>query len=56
MLGPLGGIRGVLGAGRECRYSRARRGIGSMRGIGDLLGGVGAVRGCQGYIGGFQGV
>ena len=37
MFGPLGGIRGcrgVLGAGRECRYSGARRGIGSIRGIG----------------------
>ena len=43
-------------AGRECRYSKARRGIGSMRGIGDLVEGVGAVRGCQGCIEGFQGV
>ena len=25
---------GILGAGRECRYSGARRGIGAVRGIG----------------------
>ena len=36
MLGPLGvsggvgGFRGVLGAGMECRYSGARRGIGGI--------------------------
>ena len=35
-----GGVRGVLGAGRECRYSGARRGIGSIRGHWGLLGGV----------------
>ena len=34
----LGGVRGVLGASRECRYSGARRGIGGIRGIGGLLG------------------
>ena len=27
-------IRGVLGAGRDCRYSGAKRGIASIRGIG----------------------
>ena len=26
-----GGCQGVLGAGRECRYSGARRGIGGIR-------------------------
>ena len=37
MLGPLagirvvGGVRDVLGAGRECRYSGARRGRGGIR-------------------------
>ena len=44
VLGLLGGIRGcqgVLGAGRECRYSRARRGIGDIRGNLGLLGSVG---------------
>ena len=53
LLGPLGGIRGVgavrdvLGAGRECRYSGARRGIGGIRGYLGLLGGVGAIRGVE---------
>ena len=37
------------GAGRECRYSGARSGICSIRGIGDLLGGVGTIRGQQGH-------
>ena len=27
-------VRSVLGAGRDCRYSGARRGIGGIRGIG----------------------
>ena len=27
--GGVGGVRGVLGAGRDCRYSGARRGIGA---------------------------
>ena len=36
------GVRGVLGAGRECRYSGARKGIGCIRGIG-------VPRGCWGY-------
>ena len=35
-------MRGVFGAGRECRYSGARRSIGGIRGH------WGAVRGCQG--------
>ena len=69
MLGPLGasvgcqvcrGIRCVLGGGRECNYSGARRGIGSIRGIQYLLGGVGVfgyhyghwvIRGCRGCQG-----
>ena len=44
MLGPLGsirgigGVRGVLGTGRECRYSGVRKGIGSIRGHWGLLG------------------
>ena len=65
------GIRGVgecIGAGRECRYSGARRGIDNIRGIGDLLGGVGVLgairgirwhhggRGCQGVFGSWQGM
>ena len=52
------GVRGALGAGMECRYSGASRGIGGIRGllegVGDV-GGVGDVRGqlgCMGCIGG----
>ena len=57
MLGPLWGVwenqgsqgciegfRGVLGAGRECRYSGARRGIGGIRGYWGARG-VGAIMG-----------
>ena len=59
-MGPLGGIRGVgdvrsvLGAGRECRYSGARRGIGSLRGHWGSPRGVKGPSGgrqCQGCIG-----
>ena len=32
LLGGSGGVRGVLGAGRECKYSGARRGIGGIGG------------------------
>ena len=28
----VGSVRGVLGAGRECRYSGTRRGIGGIMG------------------------
>ena len=68
LLGVSGGIRdlGVLGvywAGRECRYSGARRDIGSIRGHWGLLGGVGVVRAIRwvsgdvrGVLGGWQGV
>ena len=35
-------------AGRECRYSGARRGIGGIRGHWGFLGDVGAVSVCQG--------
>ena len=50
------------GPGREGRYSGARRGIGSIRGIEDLLGSrgcwgllgaSGGVTGCKGCIGGW---
>ena len=34
------GVKGVWGAGREYRYSRARMGIGGIRGHWGLLGGV----------------
>ena len=63
--GGVWGVRGILGAGRECRYSGARRGIGGIRGHWGLLRGVGGVgepsghqgcRGCQACIGGWQGV
>ena len=40
-----------LGAGRECRYSGARRGIGKL---GAPRGCCGAVRGYQGCNGGWQ--
>ena len=50
MLGLLGGVRGVLGAGRDSRYSGARRGIGH---IGELLGDVG---GCFGGVRGVLGL
>ena len=36
--GGVGVSGGVWGAGRECRYSAARRGVGGIRGIGGLLG------------------
>ena len=53
------GVSGCIGTGRECRYSGARRGIGSIRGIGDFLGsieGVEAIRRYQGVSDGHQGV
>ena len=39
-VGEFGAIRGALGAGRECRYSEASRGIGSIRALGDCQGGM----------------
>ena len=41
------GCKGCIGAGRECRYSGARKGIGGIRGHLRLLGGVGAIRGVR---------
>ena len=38
MLGAVCGCQGCVGAGRECRYSGARGGIGDKRGIGGSLG------------------
>ena len=32
-VGAVGGVRVYLGAGRECRYSEARRDIGGIRGV-----------------------
>ena len=53
MTGCVGGIRGVLGAGRDCRYSGARRGIGASGGIEGSWG----CRACRGTIlGASQGV
>ena len=46
-------------ADRECRYSGARKGIGSIRGIGSprgCRGCSGAVRGCQEDVTGCRGV
>ena len=48
-------MSGIMGAGRECRYSGARRGIGGKRGHWGAHRDVGAIRGhweCQGCIGG----
>ena len=42
------GVRGVLGAGRKCRYSGARRSIGSIKGHWGSPRGVAGCRGCQG--------
>ena len=39
------GVTGVLGTGRDCRYSEAKRGIGGIRENWGLLQGVG---GCYG--------
>ena len=67
MFGELGAVRGhwevkgVLGDGRECRYSKARRGVGGIRGHWSsrgcrVSGGIGCIRdhqgwrGCQGCI------
>ena len=48
MLRAVRGIRGVLGAGRECRYSGARRGIGGLRGHWGPIGVLEAIRGVGG--------
>ena len=37
-MGVTGGVRVVLGAGRDCSYSGARRGIGASGGIGGSYG------------------
>ena len=50
------GCWGCIGAGRECRYSGARSGIGGIRGHWGLLGGVGVsggIKGCRGVTGAF---
>ena len=41
-----------MGAGRDCRYSGAKRGIGGIRGH---LGTPRACRGCRGHFGGVRG-
>ena len=43
------GVRCVLGASRDSRYSGTRRGIGAS-------GALGAPRGCRGLFGGIRGV
>ena len=58
MSGGVGDIRGILEAGRDCRYPGARRGISGIKGHWGLLGGrvlgpLGGIRecwGCQGCI------
>ena len=49
MSGGIVGVRGVLGAHKECRYSGARRDIGGIRALG-------APRGCSGYQKAVRGV
>ena len=52
--GVLGIIRGGLGAGRECSYSGARRGIGGIRGYwasSGVLGSLGVDWGLAGSVG-----
>ena len=52
--GLLWGCQGCIGAGRACRYSGARRGIGGIRGCSGQLwasGGVGVYWGLAGSIG-----
>ena len=51
----VGTVRGVLGAGMECRYSATRRVQVAKGGIGGHRG-VGAIRGHQGASGGVMGV
>ena len=50
------GVRGILGAGRECRYSGARRGIGGIRGHFGVPRGIVAIRRESGSVGGVRGV
>ena len=54
----MSGHRGLLGTGRDCRYSGAREGIGGIREhwglLGDVEGGVElleGIRGCRGVRG-----
>ena len=47
-MGASGGVRGVLGASRDSRYSGTRRGIGDIRGHWGILGGVGGCLGASG--------
>ena len=49
--GGVGGVKGVLGAGRECRYSGVRRGIGAKRGHWGLIVVLGAIEGIRGSQG-----
>ena len=59
MSGGVGGVRDVLGTGRECRYSRVRRSKGSIMGHWGSPGGcrdVGAIRVHQGHVRGVGGV
>ena len=50
MTGGVGGVRGVLGADRDSRFSGARRGIKASRGFG-LLGVQGPIWGVRGVLG-----
>ena len=58
VLGYVGGVRGVLGAGRDSRHTGARRGIRASGGIGAPgacsrpFWVIRGCRGCQGCIGG----
>ena len=48
----VGVVRGVLGAGEECRYSGARRSIGGIRGHWVAPTGVGVLGAIMGVSGG----
>ena len=51
-VGAVRGCQGVLGAGRGCRYSGARRAAGAQGGIGASRGrGVGSHKGASGVLG-----
>ena len=49
------GCQGCIGAGRDSRYSGARRGIEDIRGHWRFLGGVGAILGVSRGIGVYWG-
>ena len=52
-------MSGCIGASRDSRYSGTRRGVGGIKSIGKLLGGVDGHLGCQrvsGSVGDVRGI